>query len=80
MSTWQTTTTTYAQIKRTAKRKVTCETCGRKFSRQRTFSNTINPFNKNDRGFPKTYDEVLADVIAMARVWQPEQDCGNHEV
>ena len=57
---------------------MTCAVCGKKFNRQRTFTNTISPFNKNADGVPKDFHEVHAAVIYLAEQWQPEQDCGNH--
>ena len=69
----------YTEVSHTAKRRVTCTVCGKKFNRQRTFTNTINPFNKAESGVPKTFDEVKADVILLAQQWQPESDCGKHE-
>jgi len=72
------TTYRFEEVSHTAKRRVTCAVCGKKFNRQRTFTNTINPFNMNAIGSPKTYQDVLANVIHLADQWQPEQDCGNH--
>ncbi len=78
MSPWRTVTTRYEPVSHTAKRRVTCAICGKKFNRQQTFTNTINPFNKNADGAPKTRAEVEANVIYLAEQWQPEQNCGNH--
>jgi hypothetical protein len=72
------TTYRFEEVSRTAYRKVTCAICGKKFKRQRTFTNTINPFNLNADGAPKTWSDVEANVIYLAEQWQPEQDCGNH--
>lgn len=52
----------------TVKRKHTtrgmCVSCGRKCQRTDTAENTINPFNRNAAGMPKTRDEVALDVAA----------------
>jgi uncharacterized protein (DUF2225 family) len=73
------TTYRFEEVSHTAKRRVTCAVCGKKFNRQKTFTNTINPFNMNANGSPKTYQDVRANVFALARQWQPEADCGKHE-
>jgi len=74
------TTYRFNEVSHMTRRRVTCVVCGKKFNRQRTFTNTINPFNKNAAGVPKTYSEVYADVSLMAARWEPEPDCGKHEV
>jgi hypothetical protein len=68
----------YAKIKHTAKRRATCEICGKHFNRQRTFTQTVNPFNKNPDGSVKTFMEVLAAVQVNAAMWEPYPDCGKH--
>jgi hypothetical protein len=78
VSPWRTVTTRYEEVSRTVKRRVTCAICGKKFNRQRTFTNTVNPFNKNAAGVPKSWSEVEENVVHLAEQWQPEQDCGNH--
>lgn len=35
----------------------------------RTFMQTINPFNKNEDGSLKTYDQILAEVKAERDAW-----------
>jgi hypothetical protein len=75
----QTVTTHYSKIKHTAKRRVTCETCGKKVDRQRTFEQTVNPWNKNTDGTVKTFLEVLAAVQLEANLWEADPDCGKHE-
>jgi hypothetical protein len=73
------TTYRYEEVKHTAKRRVTCSVCGKKFNRQRTFEQTVNPWNMNPNGSVRTYQEVRAAVFALAQQWQPEPDCGKHE-
>lgn len=51
--------------------------CGKYLRRSKTFTNTINPFNKNNDGLPKSYNEVYADVERLVEDWQsrpPEHD------
>jgi len=69
------TTEIYEVVKFTAKRKLACRVCGKRFSRAHTFENTINPFNKNAAGVMKGYAEVWRDVKALAEAWQPDDLC-----
>lgn len=64
-------TTTYQKVKAQAKRRVPCVRCGKKVTRSCTFEHTVNPWNRNAGGLPKTYAEVLAGVQAAAEAWQP---------
>jgi hypothetical protein len=65
----------FQEVSAQAVRNLKCA-CGKRFKRQQTFTNTINPFNKNkDTGQPKTYAEVYEDVKAKAAAWQPEAVC-----
>ena len=43
---------------------------GKKRRRQKTFYQTVNPFNKNADGSVKTRAEVYAAVRAEARAWE----------
>ncbi len=69
----------FEQIKVTAVRNLHCPGCGKKFRRQRTFSQTVNPYNRNPAGRPKTRSEVAESVSAEASTWSvtPERcpDC-----
>jgi hypothetical protein len=49
--------------------------CGKKLTRSHTFTGTINPFNKNAAGEPKTYAEVYAEQKAKGEAWQPTGMC-----
>lgn len=60
----------FQQVKRTARKRVPCEECGKKLSRQTTFMQTINPFNKNSEGYPKTYKEIWAELGEECREWE----------
>jgi len=68
----------YDQISFTTKRRLTCTVCSKRFTRQRTFSQTINPFNVNLDGSPKTSREIWESVKAEAGRWDPAPDCGGH--
>ena len=40
--------------------------------RQKTFEETVNPFNKNADGSIKSREQVRASVNAKARAWEAE--------
>lgn len=46
--------------------------CGKRRQRKVTITNTINPFNKNSEGAPKSREEVLADVKKELDAWYAE--------
>lgn len=49
-----------------------CRACGRPGKRQRTFRQTINPFNKNAAGQPKTWNEIWQELQCQAATWRPD--------
>jgi hypothetical protein len=49
-----------------------CPACGKSTVRKQKFTNTINPYNVNEAGLVKSYDEVRADVIAERDAWSPD--------
>lgn len=46
--------------------------CGRLRNRQRTFWQTLNPFNRNADGVPKTMVEIEAELGVEAAAWKRE--------
>ena len=54
--------TTFQQIKQSKKITGVCEVCKKKKSKTITASQTVNPFNKNPDGTPKSYSEVVKSV------------------
>lgn len=69
MARWITETTRYERISAMRIRNLPCPVCGKKYRRQRTFTQTVNPWNKNDQGLPKTWHEVETAVNAEADDW-----------
>lgn len=62
---------TFNEIARTAEKAVKCAGgCGRRVKRRKKFWQTLNPYNRNKAGVPKTRDEIEAEVVAEAKVWQ----------
>lgn len=50
--------TTYDGVKRSADYTCTCGSCGKTLKRKVVVEHTVNPFNKNEAGEPKTRTEV----------------------
>jgi hypothetical protein len=44
--------------------------CGKKLRSQRKFSQTLNPFNKDAEGRPKTSLQIYAELSAQAQEWK----------
>lgn len=61
-----------------AERRGKCPVCGKTTKRSRTFERTVNPFNKDENGVPKTYERVYADTRAEAEAWSPEPRVFEH--
>lgn len=68
------TTYRFDEIKQQAKKRVPCENCGKKVNRQRTFTMTENPFNRNPDGTVRTRMEIREALLEKARQWQAKQD------
>lgn len=68
------TTYRFEEIKLSGSKKVPCDECGKQVSRTRTFTQTVNPLNKNDDGTMKTARQVSASVREEVRAWQAKQD------
>jgi hypothetical protein len=58
-----------------AKKSVPCASgCGKKVRRQRTFTQTLNPFNKNAAGAVKTVPEIRAENKECAEEWKAKPE------
>lgn len=69
----KTITTTFQIVRAFGARAGKCVGCGKHIRRQRTFERTINPWNRNSDGLPKSYSEVLADVDADRAAWMAKE-------
>lgn len=58
----------------TARKSVPCTVCGKKVRRQRTFSQTLNPFNKNEDGSVKTVPDIYRELRVQADAWKTEAE------
>ena len=70
---------TFESISKKIKIKIYCKECGKKLYRSNTFTNTVNPFNKNECGIVKTSKEVMLDLDNKCQNWNPEvKSCEDH--
>lgn len=60
------TTVTFQVCKGEAPYSCTCGECGKSLKRKVVEEKTVNPFNKNDDGTPKTSTQVYRDAYAAA--------------
>jgi hypothetical protein len=68
------TTTRFERVPLTAVKNVPCAGCGKKVRRQRTFEQTINPFNKHADGIPKSRIDILGELKNKADAWKAEPE------
>ncbi|WP_030292290.1 hypothetical protein [Streptomyces katrae] len=67
-------TTRFERVPLTATKTVPCEICGKKIRRQRTFEQTISPFNKTTAGEVKSYQDIYPELEAKAEAWKTEPE------
>ncbi len=70
---------TFREIKLTGHKTGICTTCGKKHKRQKTFSQTLNPFNKID-GLPKTTSEIYSELGLEIKEWEQKSITCNKEI
>ena len=68
------TTIRFQRVPLTATKSVPCAVCGKKVRRQRTFEQTINPFNKTSDGQVKTFKHIYPELEAEAAAWKAEPE------
>jgi hypothetical protein len=64
----------FERVPLTASKSVPCTECGKKVRRQRTFEQTLNPFNKTADGRVKTYKDIYPELRAKADAWKAEPE------
>lgn len=69
---------TFPVVRVRQKRAGYCPVCGKLANRSKVFEQTVNPWNRNENGSPKTTREVAAAVIAEADAWVPTADDLTH--
>ena len=72
-----TTTHTFEKVVYRASKKGICPVCGKVATRSsgELFMQTINPFNKNAEGHPKSYREIMSELQEKAKTWKASPVC-----
>ncbi len=60
--------TRFNAIGLTGRKRFVCA-CGRKLQRQKRFYQTLNPYNRNAEGLPKTQGEILMECHSELDAW-----------
>ena len=69
--------TRFGEIGLTGRKAFKCA-CGRRVRRSRRFYQTLNPWNKNAAGAPKSQAEILAECREQFVAWFRTNDPCNH--
>jgi hypothetical protein len=62
----------YEPVTLTGQKTVKCDGCGKRLRRQRTFQQTLNPWNKNAAGKPKTRSEIDTQLRERITEWKTD--------
>jgi hypothetical protein len=63
----------FEKVSRSSTKTDACPTCGRTVKRSRTFTNTINPFNKDpETGLPRTRAQIWEKLGKDIEAWVPD--------
>jgi hypothetical protein len=55
---------TYDTVKLPVRKQFKCQSCGRKVIRRATLWQTVNPYNRNSSGRPKTREEIRQELMS----------------
>jgi predicted RNA-binding Zn-ribbon protein involved in translation (DUF1610 family) len=69
---WVTRTVRFQPVKQRVTKNLPCPDCGKNVKRQTTFEQTLNPWNKNTDGDPKSAMEIHAELKVAADAWRAE--------
>lgn len=71
--------TTFDEVSLPAEKTVKCSGgCGRRLKRRRKFWQTLNPYNKNEKGIPKERQEIFNELVIQATEWRGESEICIH--
>jgi len=65
-------TITFHMIKRRGSKCGTCIICGKRATRSITLEQSINPWNKNKDGYPKSASEIHDELVKKINEWRAE--------
>ena len=75
---WVTEAVRFEEVRRAGRKTVPCARCGAKIRRQRTFTMTASPWNKNPDGTVRTRAEIWAALGEKIAQWQ--QEPASHDI
>ncbi len=67
-------TYTFTEVRRTKTVRFKCE-CGKRFQRKVAAEPTVNPWNKNSAGQPKSYGEIWKELAVQLEDKMPRTEC-----
>ena len=69
---------TFEVVKLTNKTTAPCGKCGKKCTRTKEFMQTVNPFNTNADGVPKTRSEIQTELAVQAKAYRDRNETIYH--
>lgn len=69
-------TTTFETIRRSVTKARRCTACNKVKKQSATFTQTLNPYNVNSLGVPKTRYEIERELDQKCQSWEPKPYCG----
>ena len=60
----------FEAIKCQNRKVIRCAVCGRQLIRSRTFTQTLNPYNRRADGLAKSRGDIMTELRAQAAAWQ----------
>lgn len=60
----------FSEVAISAEKQVSCTKCKKRLKRRKRFYQTLNPFNKNKAGYPKSREEIFAELNKEAAIWK----------
>jgi len=65
-------TVTFEKVRQGISKHGACPVCGGRVTRSRTFTETVNPYNRGPDGQPKTKGQIMLDLVKRAEAWVPD--------
>lgn len=62
----------FDEVSLTGRKVIRCVDCNKTLRRQKKFSQTINPFNKNVNGKVKSRSEIHDELVVTMNEWKAE--------
>ena len=63
---------TFDVVSHRATKRVDCAGCGKRLVRSQTFDATVNPWNVNDDGTPRSREQIRERLREKAAAWETE--------